>query len=94
MYAAFRHYKFDPKLGPEIDRKTREIFVPLIKKIPGFVAYYWVDTGVGEGASISVFKNKQGADESVRVAAQHVHQNVPAPIKPPVVVEGPVKAHG
>jgi len=94
MYAAFRHYKFDPKLGPEIDRKTQELFVPLLKKIPGFVAYYWLDTGVGEGASISVFKDKKGADESVRVAAQHVHQTVGTKIKPPVVVEGPVKAHG
>jgi hypothetical protein len=37
-------------------------FVPMVKKAKGFVRYYWLDTGKGEGASVSVFKDKAGAD--------------------------------
>jgi len=70
MFAVIRHYHFDSKKGAEIDRQIREGFVPLLKKAKGFVRYYWLDTGKGEGASISVYKDKAGADESVRLAAQ------------------------
>jgi hypothetical protein len=68
MFAVIRHYHFDPKDGGEIDRRISEDFVPIVKKAKGFVRYYWLDTGKGEGASVSVFKDKAGADESVRLA--------------------------
>jgi hypothetical protein len=67
MFSVIRHYHFDAKNGAEIDGKIRESFVPLIKKAKGFVRYYWLDTGKGEGASLSVFQDKAGADESARV---------------------------
>jgi hypothetical protein len=94
MFAVIRHYHFDPKDSAEIDRQVREHFVPLIKKAKGFVRYYWLDTGKGEGASISVFENKAGADESVRLAADYTHQHMSKlRIEKPEVIEGPVKAH-
>ena len=40
-----------------------------MRKAEGFVRYYWLDTGAGEGASFGVFKDKTGADESVRLVA-------------------------
>ena len=51
MFAVIRHYHFDPKDGAEIDRQIREEFVPIVKTAKGFVRYYWLDTGDGEGAS-------------------------------------------
>ena len=69
MFAVIRHYHFNPKDGAEIDRRIGEEFVPLVKNAKGFVRYYWLDTGNGQGASVSVFKDKAGADESVRLAA-------------------------
>ena len=94
MFAVIRHYHFDPTKGPEIDRQIREGFVPLLKKAKGFVRYYWLDTGNGEGASISVYKDKAGADESVRLAAQFVRDHMSALLtQKPEVIEGPVKAH-
>ena len=54
MFAVIRHYQFDPKNSAEIDRKVREGFVPLIRKAKGFVRYYWLDTGKGEGASFGI----------------------------------------
>jgi hypothetical protein len=94
MFAVIRHYHFDPKNGAEIDRQIREGFVPLLKNAKGFVRYYWLDTGKGEGASISVYKDKAGADESVRLAAQFVRDHMSKLLtQKPEVVEGPVKAH-
>ena len=64
MFAVIRHYHFDKKDSAEIDRLVRDGFVPIIRKAKGFVRYYWLDTGEGEGASFGVFKDKAGADES------------------------------
>jgi hypothetical protein len=76
MFAVIRHYHFDPKDSSEIDRQIRDEFVPIVKKAKGFVRYYWLDTGKGEGASVSVFKDKAGADESVRLAADYVQTHL------------------
>ena len=60
----------------------------------GFVRYYWLDTGNGEGASFSVFRDKAGADESVQLAADFVKTHLANVItQKPEVIEGPVKAH-
>ena len=94
MFAVIRHYHFDPKNSAEIDRQVREEFVPLIKKAKGFVRYYWLDTGKGEGASLSVFEDKAGADESVRLAADYVQKHLSRLLtEKPEVIEGRVKAH-
>lgn len=46
MYAVVRRYEgvTDPA---EAGRRVEEGFVPLLRQVPGFVAYYWVDAGVG-----------------------------------------------
>jgi quinol monooxygenase YgiN len=94
MFAVIRHYHFDAKHGAEIDRQVREGFVPLVKKAKGFVRYYWLDTGKGEGASVSVFNDKAGADESVRLAAEYVRDHLSKLLtQKPEIIEGPVKAH-
>jgi len=94
MFAVIRHYHFDPKNSAEIDRHVREEFVPLIKKAKGFVRYYWLDTGKGEAASFSVFQDKAGADESVRLAADYVQKHLSKLMtEKPEVIEGSVKAH-
>jgi len=94
MYAAVRHYHFQVEDGAKIDKMVREEFVPLIKKAKGFVRYYWLDTGKGEGVSMSVFKDKAGADESVRLAAAFVKDHLSqVVVQKPEVIEGPVKAH-
>jgi quinol monooxygenase YgiN len=94
MFAVIRHYHFDSKDGAEIDRRISEEFVPIVKKAKGFVRYYWLDTGSGEGASVSVFKDKAGADESVQLAAKYVQEHLSKfLIQKPEIIEGPIKAH-
>ena len=76
MYAAIRHYHFKKEEGEKLDQMVQELLMPLLKKVPGFVNYYWVDTGEGEGASLSVFEDKAGADESISVAAKFVKEHL------------------
>jgi len=94
MFAVIRHYHFDPKDGAEIDRRIHDEFVPLVKSAKGFVRYYWLDTGNGEGASLSVYKDKAGAEESVRLAADYLKEHLSKLLtQKPEIIEGPVKAH-
>ena len=94
MFAVVRHYHFKPQDSAKIDKAVHEDFVPLIRKAKGFVRYYWLDTGKGEEASVSVFKDKAGADESIRLAADYVKNHLSKLItQKPEVIEGPVKAH-
>jgi hypothetical protein len=94
MYAVIRHYHFKPEDGAKIDKAVQEGFVPLIKKAKGFVRYYWLDTGAGEGASLSVFKDREGADESILLAADFVKTSLSElATQKPEVIEGPIKAH-
>ena len=94
MFAVIRHYHFDKKNSAEIDQLIKEQFVPIIRKAKGFVRYYWLDTGNGEGASFGVFKNKDGADESVALAADFVRTQMAQLLRQkPEVIEGSIKAH-
>ena len=94
MFAVIRHYHFDKKDSAEIDRLIEERFVPIIRKAKGFDRYYWLDTGNGEGASFGVFKDKDGADESVALAAEFVRTQLAQLLRQrPEVIEGSIKAH-
>ncbi len=94
MYAVIRRYQFDQSASEELDRQIREILVPLLKDLPGFDTYYWLNTGEGSGASLSVFASREGAEESVRVAANFTQQHLSGVrISKPEIIEGEVQAH-
>ena len=92
MYAVLRRYRFDPRNSLEISSRIKDIFVHLLRKAPGFEAYYWLDTGEGEGASISVFRDKAGAEESTRIAATFVEQHLASLLGKPEIIQGEVQA--
>jgi hypothetical protein len=94
MYGTVRRYEGVTDAA-EAGRRVAEGFVPLIKQIPGFVAYYWVDAGGGVMASTSVFEDRAGAEASTEKAADWVRENI-APLlpNPPQVTAGEVVASG
>ena len=58
------------------------------------MAYYALNTGAGEIATVSVFEDQAGADESIRMAADWVRQNLAALLpNPPEITAGEVEAH-
>ena len=94
MYAAIRKYRIDPKQAPELARRVQSAFVPLISGTPGFIAYYVVDTGEGAIASVSVFEEREGAEESTRRAAEWVKRELAGLVEgPPEVTAGEVTVH-
>ncbi|MGW1620923.1 hypothetical protein [Streptomyces sp. NPDC002172] len=94
MYAVVRRYEgvTDPA---EAGRLVDEGFVPLLRQVPGFVAYYWVDAGDGVMLSTSVYDDQAGAEESVRRAAAFVRDQLASLLPhPPQVTAGEVVAAG
>ncbi|MEU9863611.1 hypothetical protein AB0D99_22325 [Streptomyces sp. NPDC047971] len=92
MYAAVRRYEgvTDPA---EAGRLVNEGFVPLLRQVSGFVAYYWIDAGDGVMVSTSVFQDRAGAEESVARAAEFVRENLASLLPdPPQVMAGEVLA--
>ncbi|GAA4634704.1 hypothetical protein GCM10023196_077260 [Actinoallomurus vinaceus] len=92
MYAAVRRYEgvTDPT---QAGRLVSEGFVPLMQKIPGFVAYYWADAGNGVMFSTSVFEDQAGAEESVSRATDFVRDELASLMpNPPQVMAGEVVA--
>ncbi|MEU4132135.1 hypothetical protein [Streptomyces wuyuanensis] len=92
MYAAVRRYSgvTDPV---EAGRRVNEGFVPLMREIPGLLAYYWVDAGNGVMVSTSVFEDESGAEESIRKAADFVRDHLASLLpNPPEVMAGQVVA--
>ncbi|PJN05877.1 hypothetical protein CG723_42340 [Streptomyces sp. CB01635] len=94
MYAVIRRYEGVTD-SAEAGRRVDEGFVPLLRRAPGFVAYYWVDAGDGVMVSTSVFEDRSGAEESIDRAADFVRDNLSSLLpNRPQVTAGPVVAAG
>ena len=94
MYAVVRRY--DGVTDPaEAGRRVKEEFVPILRHVSGFVAYYWVNTGGGVMVSTSVFQDQAGEEESTKRAADFVRANLASLLpNPPQVTAGEVVASG
>ena len=93
MHAAIRQYQVVGSVD-EVMRELNEGFLPLIKDASGFQAYYALDAGMGRLATVSVFEDRAGAEESNRMAADYVRQNMASLLpEPPEVLQGDVGAH-
>src|SRR6185436_19615207 len=92
MYAAIRRYEGVTEPA-RAGRLVDEGFVPLLRKIHGFLAYYWVDAGCGVMISTSVFEDRASAEESNTQAAEWVRKNMASILpKPPQITAGEVVA--
>ncbi len=91
MHIVIRQYKVDPNAVGEIVRRALAGFVPLVSAAPGFVAYTMTDAGEEGLITISSFEDRAGAEESVRLAAGWVKENLAALLPdPPRVTSGEV----
>ncbi len=91
MYASIRRYQVDPGSVDEVVKRAEEGFMPIVGGVPGFNAYYIVNAGDGVVASISLFEDQAGAEESNRLAADWVKDNLaPLVTGPPEITAGEV----
>lgn len=72
MYVVVREYKIKPGQIDRIVQRIRDEIAPLIQKIPGFAGYTIATPSETEVTSISFFLDKNGSDESTRVASESV----------------------
>ena len=77
MHTSIRRYTTDPDDAAAIIELVKQGNIQdRIGGIPGFVAYYMVDCGSGMVATVSVFDDQAGADQSNAVAAEWVKEYV------------------
>jgi heme-degrading monooxygenase HmoA len=88
MHVTIRRYSGNPELADALVARQSEVR-DLITGIDGFQAYYFVRGGDGEAASISVFDDEAGGEESSRRAAAWLRESVPdLSVGPPEVTAG------
>ena len=93
MHLAIRRYQIDPASVDAVMQQINEGFTPLIKDADGFLAYYALKAGDGEIATVSVFEDQAGAEESIKMAADWIRQNMAALLpNPPEITAGEVGA--
>lgn len=93
MYATIRVYSGSSELADALVENESEV-KRIIQGIDGFKAYYLVRTQDG-AASVSVYDNESGAEESNRVAAGWIRENLPdLTVSAPQVSAGEVVISG
>ena len=93
MYTSIRRYTTNPDDVAAIMEIVKQGNIrDRIGGIPGFVAYYMVDCGDGVVASVSIFNDQAGADQSNAVAAEWANENVlpTYSLSPPEISAGEV----
>ena len=93
MYAAVRRYDgvTDTK---EVARQVEEHFLPILREMPGFVAYYVVDAGDGVMVTTSVFEHQDAEEQSSWKAGQFTAEHIaPLSPNPTQITAGDVVAH-
>jgi hypothetical protein len=92
VYATVRRYDRVSDVR-EATRHVNEGFIQIVREIPGFAAYYWIDAGDGVMISVSVFQDRASAEESNARASDYVRENLAAVLpNPPQITAGEVVA--
>lgn len=91
VYVVVREYRGEASDVVAQAKQRQESLKEKMRGITGLVGYYIVDTGNGGLASVSICKDQAAADESIRVAATFVRENMAqwAP-NPPTIIKGEV----
>ena len=91
MHAVVRNYSGAgaKQLFDVLEQRKAEVETTL-RKVPGLVSYTLLRSGDG-GMSVTVCKDKAGADESLKVAREWIKNNASnVQTSPPAVTEGSV----
>jgi hypothetical protein len=90
MYMLIRRYEgVQARDVDEVMRRVDEGFAPILEETPGFRGYWAIDGQDGVLASVTLFDDRAGGDESNRRAAAFVRENLAALVpNPPQVTQG------
>ena len=79
------------KLFAELEKNKATVH-SLISQVKGLVSYSLVSTTDG-GMSVTVCEDQKGIDESIRIAAEWIKENLPNVAAKPSITEGSVVVH-
>ena len=91
MYVTVRRYRGDASAKDRIYAHARDVFLPMVSKLPGFVSYHCFDDGDGIFASVTVFEKKNSEWESNTIAAGDVTEHLSGLLERIDVTEGHVE---
>jgi hypothetical protein len=87
MHTVIRTYTGIPGATAQVKPKAKDLEAT-IRRAPGFIAYYFLETTDGI-TTVTVCQDRKGCDESTKLAAQWIKDNLPNVIKsPPQIIEG------
>jgi hypothetical protein len=94
VYLGIRYCQVQPDSVEEVIQRINEGFVPTISSAPGFLAYYALNGKDDTLATICVFEDQSGAEESVRIAKDFIEKDLASLIPdPPEVLAGQIVVH-
>jgi hypothetical protein len=99
MFATIRRYEIltpgaDPGAKQQLLDNIRDDFLPRVSELPGFDAYFVLDTGPGGLATVSMFETEQGIAASTKLAAEAVTRyTYIAKLTPAEITSGRVVMH-
>jgi hypothetical protein len=74
LYGAIRTYRVTDV--EELSRRVRDEFIPIVRDVPGFIAYYVIDAGGGKLSTITICDDPGGVEESTARAAEWVGEHI------------------
>lgn len=95
MHAVIRRYRMAEGVAvADLLDRVQQGFVPLIREMPGFVAFHAFASDDGGVVSVSLFTDRAGADRSSERAASYIQRELAAYFAgPPEITRGEVGAH-
>ncbi len=95
MHAVIRRYRVaEGVTAADLLARVQQGFVPVIREMPGFVAFHAIATDDDGVVSVSIFADREGADRSTERAAGHIQRELAAYFAgPPEITRGEVGAH-
>jgi hypothetical protein len=84
----------NPSTYNDLVRSVREGFVPLVSKAPGYVSYSFFKSGEDTLVTISTFQDRNGADESNKLAATFIRDKLSNfGLSAPEILSGETSVH-
>jgi hypothetical protein len=76
MFCSIRRYRMDPARVDELMHRVDEGFAEELGREPGFVGYQVLDCGEGNVVTLTTFRDAEGAESSVALAASWIRDNL------------------
>lgn len=95
MYGVIRRYEGgDESRMDDLAEAARDRFIPQVREIPGLEAYYYLRTGAGTIATVSICESAEAAARSTEAAREFIRDSGfgDALPNPPEITEGEILA--